>query len=72
MGSTYFLPQLIGTQHAARLLYTGDVISGKEAKSIGLVLDALPSGEATLDAALELAGRTCGGSHRQCTLPFQL
>lgn len=37
MGSTFFLPNLVGHQTASRLLLTGDVISGEEAAKLGLV-----------------------------------
>lgn len=38
MAATHFLPLLIGQQAAAKLLLTGDLISGDEAARIGLVL----------------------------------
>jgi len=57
MGSTYFLPKLIGQQNAARMLLTGDVISGEEAKAMGLVADVSESGEACVQDAIKLAVR---------------
>ena len=38
MGSSFFLPKLIGQQQATRLLLSGDVIKGPEAADIGLIL----------------------------------
>ena len=46
----------LGAEKAKRMLLTGDVVDGREAKAMGLVLDAVP--EAKLEArVLELAGR---------------
>jgi len=42
MGSTHFLPSLIGHENVARLLLTGDVISVAEAVALGLGLCAAP------------------------------
>ena len=52
MAATHFLPRLVGHQTAARLLLTGDIISGKEACDLGLALSA----ENPLEYAIELAG----------------
>lgn len=41
----------VGAEQAKRLLFTGDLIDGREAKRIGLVLDAVP--EAELDATVQ-------------------
>ena len=41
----------VGAERAKRMLLTGDLIDGREAKAIGLVLDAVPA--ATLDARVE-------------------
>ncbi len=49
----------VGAEQAKRMLFTGDLIDGSEAKRIGLVLDAVPESE--LDARVtELAGRISG------------
>ncbi len=57
MGSTYFLPKLVGPQQAARLLLTGDVVSGEEAVRLGLALSAHDSEAELMDAAKALAHR---------------
>lgn len=49
----------IGAQRAKRMLFTGDLIDGREAENYGLVIDAVP--EADLDAAVQaLAERIAG------------
>jgi enoyl-CoA hydratase len=49
----------LGAEKAKRMLLTGDLVTGTEAKDMGLVYDALPAGE--LDAAVEaLANRMAG------------
>ena len=50
------LAQLVGREKAAELLFTGAVISGAEAKEIGLVSRVVPHDE-LLPTALELAER---------------
>ena len=60
MGSTHFLPSLIGHENVARLLLTGDVISGAEAVALGLGLCAAPP-ELLLPQAPDLArAQNCG------------
>ncbi len=54
VGSSYFLPRLIGMSRAAEILYTGRFFGAKEAEKIGFVLKVV-SEEKLLDAALELA-----------------
>ncbi len=56
MGATHFLPSLVGNQVAARLLLTGDLISGDEAKEMGVVLKAVETDQVVPDA-LDLARR---------------
>jgi enoyl-CoA hydratase len=49
----------LGAERAKRMLLTGDLIDGREAKALGLVLDAVPG--AQLEArVLELAQRLAG------------
>ncbi len=49
----------LGAERAKRMLLTGDLIDGREAKSIGLVTDAIPAD--TLDARVEeIAERMAG------------
>lgn len=49
----------IGAERAKRMLLTGDLIDGREAKAMGLVIDAVP--QAQLEArVLELARRMAG------------
>jgi enoyl-CoA hydratase len=54
IGSTYFLPRLIGLSRAAELLYTGRTMEAEEAARIGYVSRVVPDGEA-LHSALETA-----------------
>jgi enoyl-CoA hydratase len=54
MGSSYFLPRLIGLSRAAEIIYTGRFVESDEAERIGFVSRVVPDGE-TLEAALELA-----------------
>jgi enoyl-CoA hydratase/carnithine racemase len=54
MGSTFFLPKIVGHQQASNLLLTGDRIDGTEAAKIGLVLKAVPE-EKVLEEATVLA-----------------
>ncbi|RJP69324.1 MAG: enoyl-CoA hydratase/isomerase family protein [Candidatus Abyssobacteria bacterium SURF_17] len=54
MGSSYFLPRIVGASHAAELMYTGRIIDAKTALEIGLVSKVVPDGE-VLPAAKELA-----------------
>ena len=61
MGGSWFLPRVLGAQHAARWLYTGRLFSGGEAARDGLALAALPADE-VLPAALALAEDIAGSS----------
>jgi enoyl-CoA hydratase len=54
MGGSWLLPRAVGRQQAARLLYTGRLVSGAEAAAIGMALEALPK-EEVLPTALEMA-----------------
>lgn len=54
----------LGAERAKRMLFTGDKITGREAKELGLVIDAVP--EAELDARVEeLAERIAGVPQNQ-------
>lgn len=54
MGSSYFLPRLVGRSLASELLLTGRFINAERALRAGLVSDIVPH-EELLDAALALA-----------------
>lgn len=54
MGGTYFLPRIVGLEKARDLFFTGKIISGREAKEIGLASAMFPAAE-LLDKARELA-----------------
>lgn len=56
MAASFLLPALVGHQVASRLLLTGDVIDGEEAERLGLVAEAVDSGE-VLPRATDLARR---------------
>jgi enoyl-CoA hydratase len=45
MGGSWLLPRILGTQRAAELLYTGRLVSGREAAAWGLALESVPAGE---------------------------
>ena len=55
MGSTHFLPSVTNPQVAAKMLLTGETISGTAALQHGLVLETAPDGDATLARAMEIA-----------------
>jgi enoyl-CoA hydratase len=55
MGASWTLPRLVGHATASRLMLTGDVITGAEAKALGLVVDATSGGEeAVIKRATEI------------------
>ncbi len=62
LGSTHFLPALIGNQNAAYLLLTGQLISGTRAHEMGIALAAVPKAEDVLKRALEIAGEMAAAS----------
>lgn len=54
----------LGAEKAKRMLFTGDLVSGEEAKSMGLVLDAVPRDQ--LDITVDrLAARMAGVPRNQ-------
>jgi enoyl-CoA hydratase len=58
MGSTFFLPQLVGPARARELLLSGRAVDGAEAAALGLCHEAVPAGDVVPRArqlALELA-----------------
>jgi enoyl-CoA hydratase/carnithine racemase len=61
MGSTHFLPALIGHEKAGRLLLTGDVVTGAEAVALGLGLESVPAPQ-LLPRALDLARKIAANS----------
>ncbi len=54
MGSSYFLPRLVGMSRAAELLYTGRFFDAEEALKMGFILKIVER-DKLLDSALELA-----------------
>jgi enoyl-CoA hydratase len=50
MAATWTLPRLVGSAHAAELLYTGRSIDGTEAVRIGLASRVLPAAEVLPEA----------------------
>lgn len=56
VGTSYFLPRLIGMSRAAEILYTGRFIDAKEADKIGLVLKFVKGDKSKLmETAIEIA-----------------
>ena len=56
VGTSYFLPRLIGMSRAAELLYTGRFINAEEAEKIGLVFKAVNGDEnKLLEVVIDIA-----------------
>jgi len=65
MGATFFLPQIVGPQAAAKLLLTGELVNAADAKAIGLVAEVVEEGEGSqhiLRRAHELAASIAANS----------
>ncbi|MBW2269687.1 MAG: enoyl-CoA hydratase/isomerase family protein [Deltaproteobacteria bacterium] len=45
MGTSYFLPRLVGASRSAELLLTGRIFDAAEAREMSLVLDVVPDGQ---------------------------
>ena len=60
VGSTFFLPKLLGTEKALELIFTGDMIDAEKAVALGLVSRVVPH-DALMRESMELAGRIAGG-----------
>jgi len=61
LGTTYFLPRLVGTARAAEILLTGRTVDALEAEKIGLV-SLLVEEESLMDAAMDTARSMLGKS----------
>ncbi len=62
-GGTQMLPRLVPQGVAKRLLFTGERIGAREARSIGLVDEVVDTGGA-LESALRLAEKICANAPR--------
>lgn len=60
VGSTYLLPKLIGAARALELIFTGDMISAREAYELGIVNRVVPH-EELMPETMKLARRIAEG-----------
>lgn len=58
MGTSYFLPRLVGAGRAAELMLTGRKFDAAEALAMGLVLEVVPDGD-VVERALRTARQIC-------------
>jgi enoyl-CoA hydratase/carnithine racemase len=58
---TWLLARIVGLQEAARLLFSGEIITADRAKQIGYVLDVVPDNQ-LMARAMELAASVSQGS----------
>jgi enoyl-CoA hydratase len=61
VGTSYFLPRLVGPTHAAELMLTGRRFGAEEAERIGL-LNLVVAKEQLLEAAVDLASQVIANS----------
>ncbi len=64
LGSSFFLPRLVGLAHASDILFTGRKIGGEEAEKMGLVNKLVPREdllEAALSYARSMVAKSLGG-----------
>jgi enoyl-CoA hydratase len=59
LGSTYFLPKIVGSARASEILMTGRTVPAEEAERIGLISRLVPA-EDLMDTALEIAKTLIG------------
>jgi 2-(1,2-epoxy-1,2-dihydrophenyl)acetyl-CoA isomerase len=71
LGSTWFLPRLVGRQRALELMFLNEPLSAAQAKDWGLVREVLDDG-ALLDGAMKLARRLAQGPTRALAATRQL
>ncbi len=60
VGSTYFLPKLIGASRALELIFTGELIDARKACEMGIVSRVVPHDELMAEA-VKLAGKLAEG-----------
>ena len=70
-GGTYNLPRLIGMQNAAALMFSGDKLTAKEAKNLGLIYD-LTEDENLMEAAFSYAEKLAKRPTKSIGLTKQL
>jgi enoyl-CoA hydratase len=59
MGATHFLPKIVGPQIASQLMLTGELVTGDEAKDLGLVAHSVDD---AVEKAIELATKISSNS----------